>query len=253
MRGEETAEQTARRLDELAERAGLMGRACFTGFLSPPEAEWALIAGRKQGVRALLSGGYEDAERRVACFVPQDGEAEPFPIVALELTWPHQAAPEHRDVLGSVMGLGIKRQCVGDIVMEPERAFLFVQSGMGTHVMDALLSAGRTRLSVRAMEELPSLAPPKGTEVRDTVLSPRLDAVLGAGLCLSRAKAAELITSGNVKLRHLPTLRTDAQVKPGDAISVRGYGRLVLSEVGAPTKKGRLPLLLLRYGEHHGR
>ena len=61
--------------------------------------------------------------------------------------------------------------------------------------------------------------------------------------------AADLINGGQVKLRHLPTLRTDAQVEPGDVISVRGFGRLQIQEIGSPTRKGRYPLQMLLFGD----
>ena len=178
----------------------------------------------------------------------KDEAPEEYPIVALEMRWPHQSAPGHRDVLGSVMGLGIKRSCIGDIVLEAERGYLFAERQMADHIARSLVSAGRIRLQVEPIEGLPQLEPPKGVEKHDTVSSMRLDAVIAAGLNLSRGDAAELITAGHVKLRHLPTERTDARVQEGDAISVRGHGRLVVEEVGNPTKKGRLPLRLIRYG-----
>ena len=98
------------------------------------------------------------------------------------------------------------------------------------------------------MEAWPEVEPPQGVEVRDTVSSLRLDAVVSGGFGLSRAAAADLIAAGHVKLRHVPTQRPDVRVGEGDAISVRGYGRLVIDQVGAPTKKGRLPVRLIRYG-----
>ena len=232
----------SRRLDELASRAGRTDRPCFSGFLSPPELEAAQAAGRRQGVGVLAEGGYEDAERRVACFLPDGEEDAEFPITALELTWPGQSAPGHRDILGSVLGLGLSRSCIGDIAVLADRAYVFVESRMAEHVAQSLLSAGRVRLRVRALEAWPELEPPEGTEVRDTVSSLRLDAVVAGGFGMSRAAA------GHVKLRHLPSLRPDARVGEGDAISVRGCGRLVVAQVGAPTKKGRLPLRLIRYG-----
>ncbi len=247
MRGEEDAAQAAKRLEELAARAQRTGAPCFTGFLSPAEADLARIAAQRQRVDVLLEGGYEGAERCVACFA---GEwEEPFPIAALLLEWPHQSAPGHRDVLGAVMGLGVKRECVGDIVVLQERAYLFAQQRMAEHIAAALDSAGRTKLRVSVLDELPRLEPPKGTELRGTVSSMRLDAVLSEGFGLSRANAAELIAAGRVKLCHVPTIRADARVKQGDAISARGYGRLMVEEIGAPTRKGRLPVLLIRYGE----
>lgn len=247
MRGEDDQAQVMRRLDELATRVSRTGIPTFTMFLSPAEADWAQASANRQRVNVSLSGGYEDAERCIACFWEEEAPEE-YPIVALEMRWPHQSAPGHRDVLGSVMGLGIKRSCIGDIVLEAERGYLFAERQMTDHIAQSLVSAGRIRLQVEPIEGLPQLEPPKGVEKHDTVSSMRLDAVIAAGLNLSRGDAAELITAGHVKLRHLPTERTDARVQEGDAISVRGHGRLVVEEVGNPTKKGRLPLRLIRYG-----
>lgn len=247
MRGED--EQLIRRLDELATRAGRTGRCFYTAFLSPAEAGWAQAAANRQRVRLTLEGGYADAERCMACFWEEQAPGD-FPIDALELRWPHQAAPGHRDVLGSVMGLGIKRACVGDIVLEEERGYLFAERAMADHIAAALTSAGRARLQVQRLETWPEPKPPQGTETRETVPSLRLDAMVAAGFHLSRTDAAELVSAGQVKLRHLPTDRCDARVGEGDAISVRGYGRLLVEEVGSPTKKGRLPVRLVQYGVH---
>ena len=246
MRSEE--EQLKHRLDELAARTARTGLNCWTDFLSPAEAEWAYASSRRQRVNVTFEGGYEDAERRIACFW-DDEPPEVWPLQAVELTWPHQSAPGHRDVLGSVMGLGIKRQCVGDIVVLEDRAWLFAESQMAEHIAQSLTSAGRIRLQTQVMDSLPAVEPPPGEELHDTVASLRLDAVVAAGFHLSRTDASELIAAGRVKLRHLPTERPDARVEEGDAVSVRGHGRLVVEEVSAPTKKGRLPLRLIRYGE----
>ena len=102
MRGED--EQLMKRLDELAARAARTGFACFTPFLSPAEAQWAQASANRQRVNLSFQGGFEDAERCIGCFW-DDEEPVAFPLTALELTWPHQSAPGHRDVLGSVMGL----------------------------------------------------------------------------------------------------------------------------------------------------
>ncbi len=250
MRGED--EQLMRRLDELAARTARTGIPCFTSFLSPAEAQWAQASANRQKVNLALQGGYEDAERCIGCFW-DDEEPESFPLAALELTWPHQSAPGHRDVLGSAMGLGIKRSCMGDIVLLEEAGYLFAEKQMAEHIAQSLLSAGRVRLQTRLLNEWPKLEPPAGQELHDTVQSLRLDAVIAAGFNLSRGDAADLIAAGHVKLRHLPTERTDAKVQEGDAISVRGHGRLVVEEVGNPTKKGRLPLRLTRYGTNRKR
>lgn len=238
-----------RRLTELAQRADRMGGSTFSEFLTPPQAQLAFAAAREVGVTAELSGGYEDAERQMVRFQAADGWEEPYPISALQLTWPHQSAPTHRDLLGSVMGLGIRRGMLGDIVVEEEQAYLFAETAMCQHIASVLTCAGRVHLQVTQLDELPVPVPPEGRAVRDTVSSPRLDAVISGGFSISRAKAASLISAGHVKLRHVPCIRTDAHVTPGDVISVRGLGRLKLCEIGQPTRKGRYPLNMIRYGE----
>ena len=237
------------RLAELAERADRVGCCCFTPFLTPPEAELAQAVARKRGVSVELFGGYPDAERRIARFAADDAEPAPFPIATLEITWPHNDAPGHRDLLGSVMGLGVTRAVVGDIALTDDAAYLFVENVVADTIAGGLTQAGRTRLTVRRIEAGPALQSGEGTEMHCTVQSARLDAVVAEGFHMARGKAAELIEAGQVKLRYQQTLRPDAKLAEADTVSVRGFGRLVLAEIGAPTRKGRLPLRLIKYGK----
>ncbi len=236
------------RMEELAARAERTEKACFTPFLTPVEAENARIAAKRQCAALSLFGGYEDAERQMAQFAPDEEGLLDFPMAILEITWPRQSAPDHRALLGSVMALGVKRQCLGDIVLLEDKAYLFADQAMAQHLADSLTQAGRVNLKVQLAEEAPALQAPVGQAVHQTVASLRLDAVIASGLNMSREKAAALITSGHVKLRYMPTLRTDAKVEAGDRVSIRGMGRLQLLEVGQPTRKGRLPITLMRFG-----
>lgn len=239
-----------KRLQELASRADSTGRCFFTPFLTPPEADTARLCARRAGVNCFLSGGYEGAERVIACFTPEEEPPE-FPLKAIAFTWPRQSAPAHRDMLGAAMALGLKRSCLGDIVVEDDRAVLFSEQMTAETVASSLTEAGRIHLQSEILPELPALAAPEGEEVHTTVLTPRLDAVLSDGFGLSRARAAETIAAGAVKLRHVPTVKCDARVAEGDAITLRGFGRLRVEEIGQPTKKGRLPVRLTRFSEKH--
>lgn len=240
------------RLMELAEQADRLGRCRFTPFLTPPEVELAQAAARRAPVTVTFSGGYEGAEREMARFCPALCEPEAFPITTLEITWPRQDAPEHRDLLGALMGLGIRRALTGDIVLLPEKAYLFVESTLAETIAGGLVEAGRIRLHAQPTSSPTLLAAPEGEAVRFTVQSPRLDAIVADGFHLSRGDAAALIASGAVKLRHALNLRPDARVDAGDAISVRGHGRLRIGSIGEPTRKGRLPVEATRFGAPRG-
>ena len=83
--------------------------------------------------------------------------------------------------------------------------------------------------------------------IRDTVSSLRLDAVASSGFSMSRGKAADLISSGKVQLNHQECLKPDRPVNEGDTLSCRGFGKCVVKEVGGPSKKGRIMIVLERY------
>ena len=244
-----------RRLDELAIRAAKTGRAQFTRFLEPSLLEAVRRAAGGQRVQVKTFGGYPDAERVMAAFYDDDEPAETdFPLRVLRITWNAKfASPVHRDLLGAVMGLGIEREATGDIVLGRWRdepcAALFATVEMADYIAANLDSAGRAAIKVEIADELPELTPPEGREIRVTVQTPRLDAVVAAGYNLSRAQAQRLVNAGLVKLNHVPEMHTDAQLKPGDLISARGYGRLRIDEAPGQTRRGRQALLLFRYGK----
>jgi RNA-binding protein YlmH len=236
------------RLLELAMQADAQGRCRFTPFLTPPEAALAEAAARRAGVLCALYGGYAGAERCMARFCPGLCEPAPFPLATLRVTWPHQSAPAHRDLLGALMGLGLRRDRTGDIVLSAQEATLFVEAPLADTAIGGLTEASRIRLHVERAEATPPPEANSGEAVRFTVASARLDAIVADGFHLSRGDAAALVAAGAVKLRHAPTLRPDARVSAGDAISVRGHGRLTVEAIGEPTRKGRLPVTATRHG-----
>ena len=242
-----------KRLRELALRSAHTGRPQFTRFMEPSMMNDARAAANKAGVSCAFWGGYDGGERVMAAFYTDDVPTD-YPMTELRISWNAKFSnPGHRDLLGAVMGLGLERDATGDIAMGTYRgspcAYLFVTPEMADYVAANLESAGRASVKVEAAFELPKIAPPEGTELRVTVQNARLDAVLAAGYKLSRAEAQRLISAGLVKLNHVPNLHTDARVGEGDLISARGYGRLrVLSEQGE-SRRGRLILMLFKYGK----
>ena len=239
-----------RRLEDLARRAARTGRTQFTRFLEPSSQPEASSAAHAEGVTAVFFGGFEDAERKMAAFCAGEPD-EPFPIEALKLTWNAKFSDaSHRDLLGAVMALGLKRETIGDICLgvSPGSAYLFCAAEVAESIIGSLESAGRAHLKVARADKL-EIAPPKGTEQRITVQAPRMDAVLAAGYRLSRAEAQRLIAAGLVKLNHIPELRGDVHLKAGDLISARGYGRLRVDAIQGETRKGRLAIRVFLYGK----
>ena len=245
----------ARALDKL-ELAQNRGVPAHTPFLSPGEqAALSDLLSAWGHPRHLFWGGYPDAERRVCAFLPDWQEEDDLlsdpegPLAALEAKFPQEAGLGHRDILGSLMGLGITREKVGDILLPGPGVCQVVAL---REALPILLSqwegAGRWKVRLEAIP-LDRLAPKPAQvkTIRDTVATPRLDAVLSAGFSLSRSKAAAYISSGKVALNHRECLKGDKLVEEGDTITCRGLGKCVVKEVPGQSRKGRTMLVLERY------
>jgi len=233
-----------KRFADLARREG------HTRFLEPGAMQdLARRAAREECMQVTFFGGYPDAERTVAAFY-YDQQPQSYGITCLRLEWnTRYASASHRDLLGAAMGLGIEREMLGDILVEDGCAHLFVLDEVAEYVIANLDSAGRAKLHVSVEQGAFQPPEPEGIYLRETVSATRLDAVIAAGYSLSREKAQKLIDQGLVKLNHVECVRMDARLAEGDLISVRGYGRMRLTELMGETRKGRVAIRLFRYGQ----
>lgn len=222
-----------------------------TGFLSPREQMMAVNLLNAAGIREgyVLDGGYEEAERKVLTFLPDWAEEDPEALTFLRAKFRGaDSTLTHRDILGSLMGQGITRERVGDILISDHSADVVVSPSLAEFLLQSWDSAGRVRLDVSAIDREELTVPQvQIKEVRDTVSSLRLDAVCSTGFHMARGKAAALIESGRVQLNWRECTKPDRTVSEGDTVSARGFGKFELTEVGALTKKGRIPITVQCY------
>lgn len=162
------------------------------------------------------------------------------------------ALPAHKDYLGSLMGLALKREALGDILLPadaPGTAYVFALEPAAKLICRELCQAGRTEVSTRLLEpeEIPAFPAPKRQLLTATVSSLRLDAVLSAMLHVSRGTAAELIEAGRVEINHLPVEKPHAPVYEQDVFTVRGKGRFRLTALPGKSKKDRSIIEFFQY------
>ncbi len=223
-----------------------------TDFLSPAEQRGAeeLLHAAKYHDGWAFCGGYARAERRMLCFLAdwQEGPDEEDCLAALRVRYRADEALTHRDLLGSLMALGVARGKLGDILVSDGAADVLVCADIADYLLREWTGAGRAKLTAERVA-LAELAVPelKIRELRDTVATLRLDAVAATGFSMSRAKAAELVASGRVQLNHRECTKPDAALTQGDVVSARGLGKFELVEVGGLSKKGRTAILIHRY------
>lgn len=223
-----------------------------TCFLSPREMELAdFLFGNLPGLYRF--GGYGEAERKMLVFLPDylDESAlmgEDAPLCCLEASFFEADKLSHRDFLGALMGAGIARETVGDICTAPGRCLFFVTAEIAPYVLDNLREAGRTKLKLKkvSLEGL-VLPEPEWKELRDTLASLRLDSVIASGFRIGRSLAAEYVHAGKVSIDGLPCEKPDKTVSEGAKISVRGLGKIRLSQIGGKTKKDRIAVTIQKY------
>lgn len=245
----------ARLLDKLEE---CEQKNCMTNtrFLNEQQCKSAKkMLENIDNARHLFWGGYEGAERNILIFFPEYLDAdqviadeEDAPLTAIRATFPLESILSHRDILGSLMGLGIKRETVGDILVSNGIVDIVVLKDIKPFLLQNFQSAGRVKLQTEVISaEMLYIPDQKYILIRDTVASLRFDNVVAAGFGISRTKAAESIESGRAALNTFESTKADKIVAEGDVIAVRGHGKIALYEVGGPTKKGRIGIVIKKY------
>lgn len=220
-------------------------------FVDPFGVEIAeTIAANYEDLGVKTFGGYEGAERQRIVFFHQDFFAQEFDfdITVLEVSWQGESYITHRDVLGSLMSLGVERETFGDILLVPSGAKILIAKNMLDYFLANFTKIASEKISCRE-GKLDEIAPReiRVKEIKTTIASLRIDIVVGVGFGMSRSKSAELIKSERLKINwQLP--KSPAQlVKVGDMLSLRGRGRVEVCEILGTTKKGRISILLKRY------
>lgn len=232
-----------KRAEDLLNRCNQRSIVTHSLFLTPAE-QYSLKQHFKHRADAkfVLSGGTHNTERNIAFFLPEwyiEDDPSSECISAVKLI-PGFGNPGHRDYLGAVLALGIKREWIGDIIINDDTAYILCINSVKDSIIYDLDHVGRfgVKRSEIPLSEIPPIII-RTKEIVFTVQSSRLDAITGAMFGISRSKAAQCINEGLVTLNYSQCTDTDHSVSPGDIISFRGKGKGVLSEEGGMSRKGR--------------
>ncbi len=247
------------RLDDLRKRA-IQGKIGVSAFLSPRELHYGEAYLLRTGAAFLSFGGYIDAERKRIYVLPEYMEdvtdARDFSdfgyetsIAAISVSGSGFRKLSHRDFMGSLLGLGIQRGVVGDIVLtEDDTATVFCDENIVAFLLTEWQKVGSDKVKVFQVKIDSSFAPQrKYITVSDTVASARIDCVVSALCSISREKAKELILNGSAEMNYEIEERPDREVIAGSVLSVRGYGKFKIVSISDKTKKGRFRLLGEKY------
>ncbi len=238
---------TEQHLADLASRSYERNYNTYSEFLSLDEI--STLYTLRLPVKFRLFGGYDGAERCVACF-GDNGDRLCYPIKCLRLSPLNQKFADklsHRDFLGALMNLGINRNVLGDIIVKDNEGYLFCLDSISGYICDNLTRIRHTTVMCEELSTAEDFTPEEPEEAEITAASARVDAVCAAVYKLSRSNMAELFKSRKVFINSRLCGKEGAALKDGDRVSVRGYGKFIFGSEIRSTKKGRLVISVKIY------
>jgi photosystem II S4 domain protein len=251
LKGIENREALVKIIDR-AEQAIKTWEVVPSDFLSPPELVEAQRAfSRLTEVSLLAWGGYPQAERQRLAIARADLplETEQVELAAISIAGNFLFdSATHRDFLGALLGTGIVREKVGDLIVLGERgAQAIVVPELVEFLQDTLKQVRSVPVKTTLIDFADlKIREPKKKEMVSTEASMRLDAIASAGFGMSRGKMVDLITSGDVRVNWQDVSSSSYALKTGDLIAIRGKGRVEIGEVMV-TKKDRFRVNMTRW------
>lgn len=219
----------------------------LTRFLNPRELFIIeSVVGQYDQVNLETFGGYEAAEQKRALIYPPYFEPteEDFKLSLIEINYPTKFAElSHGQIMGSILGSGLVRDTLGDIVTDGERWQVIIDETMKDYIFMNVERIGRVNVNFeeRSFDELVNIQ--DGWEVEEIIVSSlRIDTVLAGALNFSRNRAKAMIQEKKIKVNWSEIDRPDLELEEQDMISVRGYGRIKIREKLSLTRKENIVL-----------
>ena len=233
------------RLKDLCRRCISKNIPTNTFFLTPREQIEAQNYARAElELTPVFFGGYEDAERKIAFFLPDyiepSAESLSDSLRAVCAVSPF-ASLSHRDYLGALMNIGIERECIGDILFFDGKCYFFLTPAVAPHVLSSLVRVGREGVSLTEvpLNSLPSFVKDV-KEITFTVQSMRADAVIAGIFRISRSLCQDLFPKGDISINYFPCMDRDFPVSEGDILSLRHHGKAKILKADGRSRKGRI-------------
>ena len=209
-----------------------------TEFLDP--SQQAVATPLLLGINHTFEGGHEDAERKVLFIMPDEYTQADIEdtLCVIRISVSGGKPLSHRDYLGSVLGLGIKRDRIGDLTVYENGCDMVVLDEISGYILQNLTKIARqnakcVKRNIRELRRSETVY----EEQKIIVSSLRLDCVISGAYNLSRK-------ADRVQINHTVCNNISKTVNQGDTISLRGSGRFTIEEIGGTTKKGRTVLTI---------
>ena len=240
------------KLEDMADRCEKNSMIVFSKFLDERQCilaqQWC---SRNTGsLNFQLWGGFPQARRKILAVYPDYCESfvkDEFPVKCLTFTYRQQDKLTHRDFLGTLMGMELKRETVGDIVTDEGIAQVFVTDVVAGLISSQVRKIGRTGVKVSESQPFSLELKQEYKDISGTAASMRLDCIVSIAAGISREKSAALIRAEKTDVNHFTVTSLSHELHKGDIISIRGCGRFILADAGGSTAKKRIHILLKKF------
>ncbi|SKA76964.1 RNA-binding protein YlmH, contains S4-like domain [Clostridium sp. USBA 49] len=229
----------------LAEKANV---PVFINEFYPPNL-WKNILNLqdKFNVKIYANGIFEEAERKMLAFFNDIIYSYPINVIKIKNKSKFQKL-EHRDYLGAIIGLGIKREKFGDLIIKDDICYGTFCKDISYYVISNLNYVGKCPCTVELVNENEYKNIKANTEnLYIITTSLRLDSVVGSLCNISRSKAVSIINNGKVLVDYNEIYEKDKSIELNTVITIRGYGKFKIINIIGSTQKGRLKLQISKY------
>ncbi len=217
------------------------GNQVYTDFLTPVFLSNLLNAFEKQlniyNITTL--GGHDEAERQCIVFNYNDYEESDIRVLKISTNIKFNKPLEHRAVLGSVLGLGITRNKVGDILLKDSECYIFVKSEIADFILYNLEYVGRSKVKIEEVTDFKDESE-RDKEIKTTTVSSlRVDVIVSSITNYSRSEVKKLFEKELIFINWRTCKNASVIVKENDIITVRKFGRITLENIKGTSKKGK--------------
>lgn len=247
------------RTEDMIRQSARINSPVYSMFLDEKQCfEAEEVCGKYSDVRYKFWGGYPEAQRKMLCVYSLNGcdyldelysenPEQEAPLKCLTFTYRKSDKLSHRDFLGSLMAMRLKRETIGDIVVSEGKTQIFLTDTVSELILGTVSKIGKT--GVKICNDIPfDIEKVQEFEyINGTVSSMRADSIISLAIKISREKTSQIIKNAGVQINFSPVFSASYEMKCGDVFSVRGYGRFVLSEITGLSKKGRIRIILKKY------
>ena len=219
----------------------------LTPFLDPRQQFIVeAIVGQYDEIKFQFEGGYIAAVRKRCMIYPDfyTPKTDEFDVELIEIRYPIKfSSISHGQILGSLVGLGIDRDQLGDIISDGSRWQLLLTKQMLPYLEQNFQKVGKISIRIEKREYTELIVPiDHWTYTTAIVSSLRLDTLIASIFHISRQRSKELVESNKVKVNWAEEIRPDFMIELLDIISIRGYGRIQIKNIEGRTKKDKIKL-----------